>query len=125
MNVSTALNAIKKRGTFKAYKEALKAYVEQRNAAKQAKAALALLMAPACGGEKSSKKASKKSLKKSSEKALQKIEKSTALANAPAPELHAEYQANYDKAKFAAETAKNKLKAAATKMFQFTQICCL
>jgi hypothetical protein len=32
MHVSTALNAIKKRGTFKAYKEACKAYVEKCNA---------------------------------------------------------------------------------------------
>jgi hypothetical protein len=47
MHVSTALDTIKKRGTFKAYKEAVKAYVEQRNAVKQAKAALALLTAPA------------------------------------------------------------------------------
>jgi hypothetical protein len=30
MHVSTALDAIKKWGTFKAYKEACKAYVEQR-----------------------------------------------------------------------------------------------
>ncbi len=41
------------------------------------------------------------------------------MANEPAPELRAEYQADYEKAKFAAETAKNKCKAAATKMFQF------
>jgi hypothetical protein len=58
-------------------------------------------------------------LKKSPKKALEKTKKSAALANAPAPELRAEYQADYDKAKFAAETAKNKCKAAATKMFQF------
>jgi hypothetical protein len=31
MHVSSALNMIKKRGTFKAYKEAQEAYVEQRN----------------------------------------------------------------------------------------------
>jgi hypothetical protein len=37
----------------------------------------------------------------------------------PAPELHKEYLANYDKAYFAKETAKNKREAAATKMFQF------
>ncbi len=30
MHVSTALNAIKKQGTFKAYKKAQEAYVEQR-----------------------------------------------------------------------------------------------
>jgi hypothetical protein len=41
------------------------------------------------------------------------------LAYASAPELCAEYQAIYDKASFAKETAKNKCKAAATEMFQF------
>jgi hypothetical protein len=34
MHVSSALNAIKKWGTFKAYKEACKAYVEQHKAVK-------------------------------------------------------------------------------------------
>ncbi len=93
--------------------------MEQRNAVKQVKAALALLMAPARKGKKPSKKASKKSLKKSSEKALQKTKEGAALANAPAPELCAEYQANYNKAKFVAETTKNKPEAAATQMLQF------
>jgi hypothetical protein len=60
MHVSTALNAIKKRGTFKAYKEACEAYVEQHKAVKQAKAALALLTAPTSKGKKDSKKASGK-----------------------------------------------------------------
>ncbi len=46
MHVSSALNAIKKQSTFKAYKEAHEAYVEQREVAKQAKATLALLLAP-------------------------------------------------------------------------------
>ncbi len=46
MHVSTALNAIEKWGTFKAYKEACEAYVEQHKAVNQAKAALALLTAP-------------------------------------------------------------------------------
>jgi hypothetical protein len=119
VHVSTALDAIKEWGTFKAYKESAKAYVEQRNAVKQAKAALALLTAPASEGKKSSKKASKKSPKRSPEKALQKTKESMALTNAPAPELLAEYQADYNKAKFAAETAKFKREAAATKMFQF------
>jgi hypothetical protein len=45
-------------------------------------------------------------------------EEGATFANAPAPELHAEYQADYKKAKFADETAKNKRKTAATKMFQ-------
>jgi hypothetical protein len=119
MHVSTALDAIKKRGTFKAYKEAVEAYVEQSKAVNQAKADLALLMAPTSKGKKSSKKASKKSLKKSSEKGSQKTKEGTTLANAPAPELHVEYLADYEKAKFAAETTKNKREADTTKMFQF------
>jgi hypothetical protein len=90
------------------------------------KAALALFTAPTSKGEKASEKASKKAsekepTKKSSEKekASKKTKEGVALANAPAPELHDEYQALYDKANFVKETAKNKKKAAATKMFQF------
>jgi hypothetical protein len=119
MHVSTVLDTIEKRGTFKAYKEAAKAYVEQREAVKHAKAALALLTAPTCKGMESSEKASDKLLKRTSEKALQITKEGAALADTPALELHAEYQADYKKAKVAAETAKNKRKAAATKMFRF------
>jgi hypothetical protein len=64
------------------------------------------------------RKLSKKSSKKPSEKALQKTKEGTTLADAPDPKLHAEYQADYEKAKFATETTKNKRKAAATKMIQ-------
>jgi hypothetical protein len=60
MHVSTALDAIKKQGSFKAYKEAQKAYVEQRKLAKQEKAALAILPAPTSKGKKDSEKASGK-----------------------------------------------------------------
>jgi hypothetical protein len=119
MHVSTALNAIERRSTFKAYKEAAKAYVKQCKVVKQAKATLVLLTAPTSKGKKNSKKFSKKSSEKASEKALQMTKEGVALANAPAPELRAEYQAVYRKAKFATETAKNKRKTAATKMFQF------
>jgi hypothetical protein len=58
-------------------------------------------------------------LKKASEKALQKTKEGVASANAPAPELCVEFQADNEKAKFAAETAKNKSNAAATEIFQF------
>ncbi len=104
MHVSSALNAIKKWGTFKAYKEAHEAYVEQREVAKQAKAALALFTAPTSKSKKVSKKASKKTSEKASEKASgknrskkekasQKTKEGVALSNAPAPELCNEYQA--------------------------------
>jgi hypothetical protein len=94
-------------GTFKAHKEAYKAYVEQRKATKEAKAALAILNAATSEGEKTSKKAS------------QKTNKGTALADAPDPELRVEYQADCEKAKFAAETAKNKREATTAEIFQF------
>jgi hypothetical protein len=57
--------------------------------------------------------------KKSSEKekASKKTKESAALAKATAPELRNECQALYNKATFAKETAKNKRKAADTKMF--------
>jgi hypothetical protein len=122
MHVSSALDAIKKRGTFKAYKEAHEAYVEQREVAKQAKAALALFTAPTSKGKKASKKASEKErAKKSSEKekTSKKTKEGAALAEAPAPDLCDEYQALYNKATFAKETAMNKREAAAAKMFQF------
>ncbi len=51
MHVNSALDAVEKRGTFKAYKEAHEAYVEQREAAKQAKADLALFTAPPSKGK--------------------------------------------------------------------------
>ncbi len=60
MYVSSALNAIKKRGTFKAYKEAHKAYLEQRKVAKQAKANMALFTTPTSKDEKASEKAADK-----------------------------------------------------------------
>jgi hypothetical protein len=122
MHVSSALNAIEKQGTFKAYKEVHEAYVEQRKVAKQAKTALALLLVPTSEGKKASEKASEKApAKKPSEKekASQKTNENTALADAPAPELCDKYQALYDKASFAKETAKNKHETTATEMFQF------
>ncbi len=118
MHVSSALDAIKKWGTFKAYKEAHELYVEQREVAKQAKDALALLTAPTREGEKDSEKASEENHSEK-EKAPQKTKECAALANASAPELCKEYKGIYDKASFVKETAKNKKEAAATMMFQF------
>jgi hypothetical protein len=67
MHVSSALDTIKKRGTFKAYKEAHEAYVEQRKVAKQAKADMAFFMTPTSKGKKASD--SEKAADKTSEKA--------------------------------------------------------
>jgi hypothetical protein len=128
MHLSSALNAIKKGGTFEAYKEAHKAYVEQRRVAKQAKSTLALLLAPTSEGKKVSKKASEKApAKKSSEKekASQKTKEGTALDNAPAPELCDEYQALYNKAFFAKILPRKSVKPLLPRCFSSTQTCCL
>ncbi len=110
MHVSSALNVIKKWGTFKVYKEAHKAYVERRKVVKQAKANMALLTTPTSKGKKASKKAAKKASKKALEKASemtskkapgrnslekekdsQKTKKGTASSDTPAPVLCKEY----------------------------------
>jgi hypothetical protein len=110
---------------------------------KLAKAALlALLTAPTSNDKKASKKASEKEpakkssekekasekepAKKSSEKekASKKTKEGAASANALAPELHNEYQALYDKAPFAKETAKNSAKPLLPRCFSSTQTCC-
>jgi hypothetical protein len=96
VHMSTALNAIKKQGTFKAYAEACALYVEHCAAVKQAKAALAVVNATTSKGEKTSKKAS------------QKPKEGMAPADAIDPELHAECEKDLNKAKKASETTKNK-----------------
>jgi hypothetical protein len=126
MHVSSALNAIRKRGTFKAYKEAHEAYVEQREAAKKAKVNMQLFGTAASKGKKAVKKGTEKASKEVSgknrsnkEKASQKTKEGTAMADATAPDLRVEYKAVYKKATHAKETAKIQRDAAATEMFQF------
>jgi hypothetical protein len=126
MHVSSALNAIKKRGTFKAYKEAQEAYVEQRNVAKQAKANMNLFVTPTSKGKKATKKGTEKASEEASgknrsekEKAPQKTKEGAAPSNTPAPDLCKEYKAIYKKATLAKETANSQKEATATKMFQF------
>jgi hypothetical protein len=113
MHVSSALDAIKTRGTFKAYKEAHKAVVEQREVAKQAKADMSLFTTPTSKGKKTNEKGTEKASEKASgknrsekEKASQKTKEGTASSDAPAPDLHEEYKALYEKAILAKETAK-------------------
>jgi hypothetical protein len=56
MHVMAVLDAIKKRGTFKDYKKAQKAYVEANKAAELAEAGLALLDRTSAGSQKNCKK---------------------------------------------------------------------
>jgi hypothetical protein len=59
MHVTAVLDAIKKRGHFKDYEKTQKAYVEQEEAVKSAKAGLALLDGASKGPGKLSKKSKK------------------------------------------------------------------
>jgi hypothetical protein len=60
IHVGSALKAIKKKGYFKAHKDANEAYVEQHELVKQAKATLAKLDGATSKGPGFSKKPSKK-----------------------------------------------------------------
>jgi hypothetical protein len=126
MHVSSALDAIKKQGTFKAYKEAHKAYVEQRDVAKQAKANMSLFTTSTSKGKKAYKKGTEKASEKASgknrsekEMASHKTKEGAASSKAPAPDLCEEYKALYKEAVLTKETANSQKEATATKMFQF------
>jgi hypothetical protein len=56
MHVKVVLDAIKKRGNFKDYNDTQKAYLEQKEAVKSAKAGLAFLDGASQGSGKLSKK---------------------------------------------------------------------
>jgi hypothetical protein len=105
MHMRSALEAIKKKGYFKAHKGANVAYVEQRNLVKQAKAALAKLDGTTSEGTGSSRKSSKKP------------KETAATDSQPDPDLQAEYMSGIKQA-HATEKAKAKAEQAALDMFQ-------
>jgi hypothetical protein len=126
MHMSSALDAIKKQGTFKAYKEGRQTYVEQKEAAKEAKANLQLFATTASKGKKADKKGTEKSSTKASgknrfekEKASQKAKEDATQVGTTAPDLCLECEAQYERAIASKEAAKIQRDAAATKMFQF------
>jgi hypothetical protein len=106
MHVGSTLDAIKKFGHFKDHNKAQTLYMSQKETAKQAKAAVALLDGISKGAEKS-----KKSLKKATE--------AKATDEASDPEMQANFLLDLKKAREAAENAKGVMTTAANKMFQF------
>jgi hypothetical protein len=130
--VSSALGAIKKLGTFKAYKEAHEAYVEQQEAAKEAKVNMQLFLTSASEGEKADKKGTEKTSVEASgknpfekEKASQKTKEGVAPASATAPDLHAECKAIYETATLAKRLPRSRRMPLQPRCFSFTQICYL
>jgi hypothetical protein len=113
MHVTVVLDVIKKRGHFKDYKNAQKAYVEQKEAVKSAKAGLALLDGTSKGQGKLSKKSKK------AKEAKAKSKEADGVTEVPEDPVKANFQANLEKAKKATKEAKGAMTAAASQMFVF------
>jgi hypothetical protein len=106
MHVGLAMDAIKKQGHFKSYKEAHELYVEHCKLTKQAKAALAELNRATSKGAGTSRKSSKKA------------KEAMATADATEPNLQADFLLDLKKAREGTENAKAKAESAANNIFQ-------
>jgi hypothetical protein len=106
MHVTVVLDAIKKRGTFKDYQKAQKAYMEAKKAVELAEAGLALLNGTSAGAKKNRKKTALAKTKEAAKEALAKSPetKSETKEVEEAPEvtkdtMKASFQADLEKAK--------------------------
>jgi hypothetical protein len=120
MHVTAVLDAIKKHGHFKDYKEAHKAYVEHKQAVKSAKAGLALLDGSSKGSRKDHKakkaEAKAKQAKAKAKEAKAKSKEAEGATKVPKDHMKATFQADLEKAK---KAAKDAMTAAASEMFIF------
>ncbi len=108
MYETVVLGAIKKRGHFKNYKKAQKAYVKHKQAVVSAKASLALLL------NRTSKGLGKlKKLKKAKE-AKAKSKEAKGATKVPKDPMKAAFQVDLEKAKKAAKDAQGAMTAAAS-----------
>ncbi len=106
MHMTPTLDAIKKRGHFKANEEAQELYVEQKETVKLAKASLSLLDRASEGSGKSNK-------------TLKKAKEAKGVTDVPNDPMQATFQVDLEKVKSAAENAKGAMTTAATQMFAF------
>ncbi len=113
MHLTAVLDAIKKRGHFKDYEKAQKAYAEHKQAVKSARAGLALLDGTSKGSGKS-----RKSSKKAKE-AKAKAKEAEGATKVPKDPIKAAFQVDLEKAKKASEDAQGAMTTAASKMFTF------
>jgi hypothetical protein len=126
MHVMAVLDPIKKRGTFKDYKKAQKAYVEAKKAAELAEAGLALLDGTSAGSRKNCKKKALGKAKEATKEALAKTQETKSEAkeaeeatDMTEDSIKAGFQVDLEKAKKAMENAKGAMTAAASQMFTF------
>jgi hypothetical protein len=126
IHVMAVLDALKKHGTFKAYKKAKKAYVEAKKVVELAKAGLSLLDKINAESKKNCKKkalAKAKEAAKEMEAMTQETESGTYEAkgatNMTKDTMKVGFQADLKKAKKAVEDAKGTMTTATSQMFTF------
>jgi hypothetical protein len=110
MHVTAVLDAIKKRGHFKDYKKAQKAYVENQQAVESAKAGLALLGRTGGGSRKGCKakkaKAKAKEAKAKTQETKAKSKEVEGATEVPKDPMKAAFQADLEKARKPLRTPK-------------------
>jgi hypothetical protein len=126
MHVTAVLDAMKKRGHFKNYDRAQKAYEETSKAAESAEAGLVLLKGTSAGTTSKRKKKALAKAKEAAKEALAKAQdtKPETKEAEEAPDvtedlMKAGFQVDLGKAKQAQETAQGAMTAAANLMFTF------
>jgi hypothetical protein len=126
MHVMMVLGAMKKRGHFKDYDRAQKAYEEAEKVAESAEAGLALLEGTSTGMTSKHKKKALAKAKEAAKEALAKVPdpkpETTDAEEAPRVTdnlMKAGFQADLEKAKQAQETAQGAMTTAANLMFTF------
>jgi hypothetical protein len=126
MHVTMVLDAMKKRGHFKGYNRAQKAYEEAKKAAELAEAGLALLEGISAGTASKHKKKALVKAKEATKEALAKAQETKPetkdAEEAPGVTdnlMTAGFQVDLEKAKQAQETAQGAMTAVANLMFTF------
>jgi hypothetical protein len=126
MHATAVLNAMKKRGHFKDYDRAQKAYEEAMKAAELAEAGLALLEGTSAGMTSKRKKKALAKAKEAAKEALVKAQETKSetkeaeeASNVTEDSMKAGFQVDLEKAKQAQETAQGAMTAAANLMFTF------
>jgi hypothetical protein len=126
MHVTAVLDAMEKRGHFKDYDRAQKAYEEATKAAELAEAGLALLKGTSAGMTSKRKKKALVKAKEATKEALAKAQETESetkdaeeVPNVTEDSMKAGFQVDLEKAKQARETAQGTMTAAANLMFTF------
>jgi hypothetical protein len=122
MHVTVVLDTIKKRGHFKDYKKAQKAYVEKKQVMELARAGLALLNGTSGGSRKNrGKKALTKAKEAKAKTPETKAETKEAegVTEVPKDPMKVSFQADFEKAKKTVKDAQGAMTAATSEMFAF------